>query len=326
MDRRRPRPRGGPPGRHGDGSNHLSDAEDSVILRKQSLRRRSDREFDDEFMDNVGSWGPDPARDLMYYGQRSTRGGPQGRRGAVSCDRNDPMDDMDSFGPRGGCAGNKMARHMDAMLAEMAITEREGRAGGRDIDDHFNALSMNDLPTLRESRAYMMETLKTLRSGEERRRLRDNFDMITEDIARLESEQRETGSKPRGMGGSMHRMDSNPRGGRAGGQSMSYLEKSDLATLKQSHAETKESLRRLSKDGTGKQRRILEQGLRMIEEDIARIEYQHRESNKMPRGTGAPTRRWGQEDYSDEESDFQPRGSHRGYRESAAGRRGNSGR
>ena len=326
MDRRRPRPQGEPPGRHGDGSNQLSDAEDSVILRKQNLRRRSDRERDDEFMDNVGSWGPDPARDLMYYGQRSTRGGPQGRRGAVSYDRNDFMDDMDSFGPRGGCAGNKMARHMDAILAEMESTEREARTGARDIDDHFNTLIMDDLPTLRGSRAYMMETLKTLRSGEERRRLRDNLDMVTEDIARLEVEQRESGSKPRRMGASMQSMDSNPRGGRAGGQSMSYLDKPDLATLRQSHVETKESLRRLSKNGTGKQRRNLEQGLLMIEEDIARIEYQHRESNKMARGIGAQTRRRGQEDYSDEESDFQPRGSHRGYRESAAGRRGNSGR
>ena len=194
-------------------------------------------------MDNIGGhWDDHPVRGFGEDGsRRSTRGGPHGRRGAGSRDMTDLMDEMDLH-ERQRRAGGRDRSHIDAMLDEVELHEREHRAGGRDrshidamLDDmesdphqgraggrvhghEGSHLTMQDLPRLKENRAYMMEGIENARSGEERRKLQLKFNMVAEDIARLEYERRESGTMPRGMGGPVAGTGSSSRQSRAGGR------------------------------------------------------------------------------------------------------------
>ncbi|KAL9134988.1 MAG: hypothetical protein Q9175_003821 [Cornicularia normoerica] len=313
MDRREPRYRGGPPGKHGDGTNRLSDAEDSVIERKKSLNRqrwgkmaRLDRDSNDE--DNVrGLWEEYPTRESddegMNSGRRSTRGGPGGRRGVGSHDMDDLMEDMD-------------------------LNQR-----GESYDD--SDLIISDLPILRERRAYIMETLKHAENAVQRRNLKDNLEMIKEDIARLEYGQRGSGKMPRGMGAPSGSMDSNSRQSRAGGRgpretrgdfhddSRMPFDISELSQLKKDHDSEMKKMKRFADSGDVHSLRMAEANLDRMSENI---DYLQRQSAKLSRGIGAPTRRQDREDYSDYKSEYQPRGSRRGHQGSATGRGGNYGR
>ena len=314
-------------------------------------------------MGNIGGhWEDHPVRGFREDGsRRSTRGDPHGRRGAGSRDMTDLMDEMDLHEGQRRTGGRDLS-HIDAMLDEVDLHEREHRAGGRDrshidamLDDmesdphqggaggrahgyERSHLTMQDLPMLKETRAYMMEGTKNARSGEERRTLQVKFNMMAEDIARLEYERRESGKMPRGMGGPVAGTGSNSRQSRAGGRGpremggelhddrRKPLDISELAKLRSDRAAMMKSLKKMVESGNDGGCRIAEDSIDNITEDIARLELQHRKGGKLPRGMGAPMGRRDREDYADEESDGYPLEPRRGYSESAAGQGRYSGR
>ena len=313
-----------------------------------------DRDIEDDSMEDLGGhWEDHPVRNPGEEGmgpsRNPTRGGPQGRRGAGPRDMTDLMDDME-LGPRGGGrrAGGRKASHMDDLSDGVESDSYGGHAGGRHLDFERNAVSIRDLPMLKESRAFMMEKMRSLGRGgsvEERRMLQENFDMITEDIAGLEEEQREGGKMPRGMGGPMDGRGSNPRQTRTGGRGTQDIRHeqheghkhvfsdhghrhvlSELPALKDERAGRMKELKECAKTGDEIMCEMMEHDIEVVTGIIDRLESEKRQGGKVPRGTGAPTRRGEQGDYSDDESEYQPRGSRRGQPESAARRGRHSGR
>lgn len=189
---------------------------------------------------------------------------------------NDLTYDMDSSPSDGGRhARGRGASHTDDIESYHAC--------------EHNAVSMRDLPMLKESRRYMMEKLRRLGgpgTGEERRMLRDNLSIINGDIAQLEAQQREGGGgMPHGMKGPMDSMRDNPR------QSFP----------------------------SGRVDTMIDREVGSIGEDIDRLELGRGEGSRMSRGMGGPARRGERGDYSDEESEYQPHGARRGQYESTAG-------
>ncbi len=313
MDRQGPRFRGGPEGRHGDGTNRLSDTEDSVVTRKRSLRGRrqekddqeeddqeeddqeeDDQEEDDqEYGDSGGYWEPHPAyddhddddNDRMNPGRRSTRGGPQDRRGAGSHD----MDDM-SLPPRGpGCGkGN----------------------GTPDTDWSWESF---DLPTLRKIRAHNAEELRMLHQdranhddiGDTFRRATLDYSIkcLDVEIADLEEEQSESGNMIRGMRLPTHMMVPNPRQNRAGGRG-SFETRGELLddtpdtieilALKWQRDSLKKRLialddpKGISQEGRLQVARLLNRNLDDTTQAIARLELEQRQGGKTPRRMGPP--------------------------------------
>lgn len=314
--------------------------------------------YDDtsDSMDNIGGeWDDHPVRGFGEDGsRRSTRGGPHRRRGAESRGMTDLMDEM-SLHERQRRAGGRDLSHIDAMLDEVELHEREQRAGGRGtshigamLDDmesdprqggagggahdyERSHLTVRDLPMLKERRAYMMEGMKNARNGEERRTLQVKFNMMTEDIARHEYERRESGKMPRGMGGLVAGTASNSRQSRTGGREpremsgefhddrRKPLNLSELPKLRSDRASMMKSLKYFVESGNDGGCRMAQDNINIINEDIARLELQHRDGSKMPRGMGAPTGHRDREDYTDEESDDYPLGPRRGHSESTAG-------
>ncbi|CAF9921609.1 MAG: hypothetical protein ALECFALPRED_001839 [Alectoria fallacina] len=308
--------------------------------------------YDDtsDSMDNIGGeWDDHPVRGFGEDGsRRSTRGGPHRRRGAESRGMTDLMDEM-SLHERQRRAGGRDLSHIDAMLDEVELHEREQRAGGRGtshigamLDDmesdprqggagggahdyERSHLTVRDLPMLKERRAYMMEGMKNARNGEERRTLQVKFNMMTEDIARHEYERRESGKMPRGMGGLVAGTASNSRQSRTGGREpremsgefhddrRKPLNLSELPKLRSDRASMMKSLKYFVESGNDGGCRMAQDNINIINEDIARLELQHRDGSKMPRGMGAPTGHRDREDYTDEESDDYPLGPRRGH-------------
>ncbi len=299
MDRQGPRFRGGPEGQHGDGTNRLSDTEDSVVTRKRSLRGRrqeeDDQEEDDqEDGDSGGYWEPHPAYDdhdddhngRMNPGRHSRRGGPQDRRGAGSHD----MDDM-SLPPRGsGCGkGN----------------------GAPDTDWSWESF---DLPTLRKIRAHEAEKLRMLHQDRANKDnlgytyltaiLSGNISLLDEDIADLEGGQSESGNMPRGMRPPPHMMDPSPRQSRAGDRGSfetrgelldDTLDSTEILALKWQRDSLKKRLLAIDDSGLPRGDRLdlagfLNKHLDGTTRAIAMLELEQRQGGKTPRGMGPPPR------------------------------------
>ena len=344
MERGGPRYGGEPPERHGDGRNRLSEAEDSVIMRKNSLRRQSqgtmmDSDSESESArDNVGGhWekhpdnlmrrpyddeddGEEEAENINFV-RRSTPGGFQGRRGAESHGLNDLVGDMDLNALRGR-AGYRGPNTPEATLDDL-----------REYDDELNGFSVKDLRSLREGRASMMESVKRPKNHEGRSILEDNLNRIAEHIARLKYIQYESGKTPHGIGAPAARIDSPSRRAPAAPGGVCPFANLDLANLEKRRAETEEQLRATKKyedkemfirteDRLGDR---LESRLEMLDDEIARVKAEQRKADAHS-GQEPVFQRRRPQSYSDEESDFQPRGSRHDYPESAAGRSGKFGR
>ena len=291
MDRQGPRFRGGPDGRHGDGTNRLSDTEDSVVKRKKSYRDRRQEEDDQEDGDSGGYWEPHPAYDdhddddngRMNSGRRSTRGGPQDRRGVGSHD----MDEM-SLPPRG--AGRDRGNgppDMDWFWDSMDF----GSPGGRGVGKSVSTLKPFDLPTLRKNRAEVEEELRMLnRNGAGKdyhdhnkiitRRIGciDRIMMIDEDIANLEAGQSESSKMPRGMRPPTHMMDPNPRQSR---EDLLDRNADEISELKQQRDSLEEILIEYGDPGELKgdrleTARMLDKDLDFTNQAIARLEHEIR--------------------------------------------------
>ncbi|CAD6576952.1 MAG: hypothetical protein ASARMPREDX12_008063 [Alectoria sarmentosa] len=193
--------RGGPHGRRGAGSRDMTDLMDEMDLHERQRRAGG--------------------RDLSHIDamlDEEDRHERQRRAGGRDRSHIDAMLDEVELHEREHRAGGRDRSHIDAMLDDMESDPHQGRAGGRVHGHEGSHLTMQDLPRLKETRAYMMEGIKNARSGEERRTLQLKFNMMAKDIARLEYERRESGTMPRGMGGPVVGTGSNSRQSRAGGR------------------------------------------------------------------------------------------------------------
>ncbi|KAL9074889.1 MAG: hypothetical protein Q9161_002028 [Pseudevernia consocians] len=320
MERQGPRFRGGPPGRYGDGTNRLSDAEDSVVWRKQSILGRR-QELEDQEDDDLSEYTDDYETcdccddDGMSHGRRSTRGGPQGRQGAGSRYLDDEIKDMD-MPPCGARCG--------------------GANGSYYVDPTLGYLDPRDLPKLRKKLANTEEEFLVLCKGNCHRGSRDSEDYFhneiertKEDIERHEYAQRESGKTPRRMGPSTHMTDPNPRPSRAGGR-LSFEKPGELfdhaphiptlSDLKKKRVALKNEMLQCGNSGPLKgarreEAKKIETKLFDTTEAIKKLEFEDYEDGRIPRRMRELFRPRGPEDYSDEESDgvdYQPRGSRRG--------------
>lgn len=200
----------------------------------------------------------------------------------------------------------------------------------------------SDLETLKKQRSAMTQRLRTLvesefespRNNKFRESLEEDIEKITEDILRIEYAARESGKKPRGMGARADSMNSKPHQSRAGGRVPQNREErlqlrdlylgglpntNELDSLKKDRAKLFELRERQVEDDYEEGCNMTEAWIERTTQRIARLEMEQELESTGTRGKGAPTRRQGKEDSSDDESGHHRFGSRRGYGRSTAG-------
>ncbi|CAF9942283.1 hypothetical protein IMSHALPRED_003452 [Imshaugia aleurites] len=298
------------PGASGNRTNRLSDAEDSVIVRKRSLGRlrqgKVNRDFDDESaadtMDDAGGrWEDRLTRDGddddMKPARRPLRGGPPGRRGATSRDMDGLIGDMDLSPPQGR-AGGRRPNFMDNTSDSVDMYSRGGRRGDPRItythDDRF------DLQALQDQHAAISNELRDLiyndnpRHEKRLEEVRYKKKCLEEDIARIKYVEAESSKTPRRTGRQMNNMDSNPRQSRAGGKKprdtsgeklddgRNQLEFSDLMPLYQHRSDLISQHVRTVMSGDYRVAKAIEVE---IEDATKAIDKLNRENPEEPRGS-----------------------------------------
>lgn len=302
-----------PPPPRRDRTGHLSDAEDSVVLRKKSLRRqrqdmvyRRDLDVDDQSNDEIGGhWEDYPMGSIDYGsvnpGRWSTCGGPQGGRGAASHGMNDLMDDMD-LRPRG--TGGRKPDFRERIWDDMESDILEDVTGSVDKSDP----NVWHLAALQRRRALILEVMASEEEDHQDKepsgRIDRRLSVVEEEIAKIASALRQRSEMPRRMKDSMDMLDKSPRRSRAGGRLHidSTLGIRDLPKLRESRAYMLESLTHC---GRGEDRKMLEANLNLITEDIARLNYEEGKCDRIRRGREGSTLR-GKLDDSEGDSDLQP--------------------
>lgn len=334
MDRYGPRPRGGPPGKHGDGSNKLSDIEDSVFLRKKSLSRQR-QVMDQEDRDFGGHW--EDCRDVDPYdpsGDKSDLETLKMQRFVLMQKKNALNDSgipkQDAL--RGGFEykmerinediariehatreGGKDSRGTGAPSYSMDSYPRQIRAGARkpqNINEVLfyserNPLDESDLPRLKRDLAKMINNLTDdIEGGDDTgfSMAKHSIAKLTKDIAILESGQGPSVRKPQNINEVLFYSERNP------------LDIHDLSRLKRDHAKMLDILGEDIRDRNEGGCRITEASIAKINEDIAMLEMEQSQKGNRTRAKGAATRHRDTEGSSDDESDYYPFGPrHRGF-------------
>ena len=228
MDSLGPRRRGGHSGTHGDGTNRLSDLEDSVIMRKKSLGRQKqngpdlvDHESDYQPKDDLGAWETHSVRDGRNVGRDDFGGGKQG-----------PVLAGEDFGwgphatstRRTSCPPeDNQHRPKERAGKRLAKLVEESEA----TDPHSVGLMPNGRPMdCAESQCLhlqicyeeMLAHLKNVKPGQRRRQFELHLEETAEELARMEYALGQSRNNRRGMGAPADDMCLNSHQSRAGGR------------------------------------------------------------------------------------------------------------
>ena len=168
MKRHGPRDQGRRPGEKSSyGAKHLSDAEDSLVVRKKNLHPQSRGRLSSS--DNL-----------------SVGGYPEDRRAQDYDDDDDDDDDAPILRSRLGGDDSKDLQDLDAHYKKLKIANL---GPNFPYDDH-DEMDINDIGRLRMHRDIRSEQVKHARTPAEREFLADAVEMINEDIARYEYKER----------------------------------------------------------------------------------------------------------------------------------------
>ena len=264
-----PRDQGRPPGQKSSyGAKHLSDAEDSLVVRKKNLHPQSRGRLSSSDDLSVGGYSDD----------RRTQ------------DYNDDDDDDDDDGPnlRRRLRGDdsKGLQDLDAHYKKLKIQDI---GPNFPYDDH-DEMDINDIGRLRMHRDIRSEQVKHARTPAEREFLAEAVEMINEDIARFEYKERQR-AQAGGLG--MNPKQDRTRGRRGSrdspDRSRNPSARFELSQLEDDLLSEIRSASRFAESGDNYGLQMAEANVERLSELVEKLHYESRQEDKVERGMGRRT-------------------------------------
>ena len=256
MKRHGPRDQGRPPGEKSNyGAKHLSDAEDSLVVRKKNLH-------------------PQSRGRLSSSDDLSVGGYPEDRQAQDYDDDDD--DDGPSLRSRLGGDDSKGLQDLDAHYRKLKI---DHLGPNFPYDDH-DEMDINDIGRLRMHRDIRSEQVKHARTPAEREFLAEAVEMINEDIARYEYKQR-------------HGLPINPQQNRTGNRresrhspdrSRNPSDRFELSQLEKDLQSEMRNASRFAESGDNYGLQMAEANVERLSEIVERLQLGERQGDRVERG------------------------------------------
>lgn len=267
MKRHGPRDQGRPPGeKSGYGAKPLSDAEDSIVVRKKSLRPQSrgrrERAFSSSDDHSIGESSED--------------------------DR--PAQDYEEDDDDGSSLGSRLARDDSEGLQDLEAKYKKLRT--KDLgpnfpyDDHDDR-DIDDIGKLRMHRDIRSEEVKHARTPAEREFFANAVEMINEDIARLEYKERQR-AQTDGLGSTSQQ---DRAGGRRGSReshdgSRSPPDRFELSQLEKDLQSEMQNASRFAESGDNYGLYLAEANVEKLSEMVERLQFEQRRGGQSGAGNG----------------------------------------
>ncbi|KAM0796306.1 hypothetical protein BDR22DRAFT_867554 [Usnea florida] len=261
MTRHGPRDQGRPPGEQSSyGAKHLSDAEDSLVVRKKNLHPQSRGRLSSS--DSIGSYSEDD-RPMQDY--------------------DDDEDDGTSLGSR--LAGDD-AKGLQDLEAHYKNIKFKNLGPNFPYDDHDD-MDVNDIGRLRMHRDIRSEQVKHARTPAEREFFAEAVEMINEDIARFEYKERQL-AQAGGLGLNPHQ---NRTGGSRGSPdgSRNPSGRFELSQLEKDLQSEMRNASRFAESGDNYGLQMAEANVEELSEIVERLQLESRQGGKVERGMGRRT-------------------------------------
>ena len=262
MKRHGPRDQGRPPGEKSSyGAKHLSDAEDSLVVRKKNLH-------------------PQSRGHLSSSDDRSTGRYSEDDRPVQDYDDDDDDDDGTSLGSRLAGDNAKGLQDLDAHYSKLKF---EHLGPNFPYDDHDD-MDVNDIGKLRMHRDIRSEQVKHARTPTEREFFANAVEMINEDIARFEYKQRQRAQ----AGGLGTNPQQNRKGDRRGSRdspdgSRNPSDRFELSQLEDDLLSEIRNASRFAESGDNYGLQMAEANVEKLSGLVERLQFESRQGDKVER-------------------------------------------
>ena len=261
MKRHGPRDQGRPPGEKSSyGAKHLSDVEDSLVVRKKNLHPQSRGRLSSS--DSIGRCSED---------DRPTQ------------DYDDDDDDGTSLGSR--LAGDD-AKGLRALEAHYKNIKFKNLGPNFPYDDHDD-MDINDIGRLRMHRDIRSEQVKHARTPAEHEFFANAVEMINEDIARFEYKERQL-AQAGGFGANPQQNRTGDRRWSRGSPDRSRNSSSrfELSQLEKDLQSEMRNASRFAESGDNYGLQMAEANVEKLSEIVERLQLESRQGDKVERGMG----------------------------------------